>query len=293
MAFVSALAPALPMSDYHAPISLYAALELLAVRPDALVIAGGTEAVRRLRNEAHASRPIIALSALEELRAIEETSTGRVRVGALATCTDIATSPLIAKHAPLLAEAARSVGGPQIRNCATVGGNIALRCAKSDLLPPLLALDATIILESRGEARRSPLASYLAETARSHELITSIECDPAPRGTCFLRMSSRKSLGPAIVSVAVLLFPAADRTRWERVRIALGGVAHAAMRSRRAEAILSIAPCSGEELMTATAAAAAAAQNDSSPQSDAWASEWYRRHVAGVLVRRAIAAACT
>jgi len=281
------------MSAYHAPASLDAALELLALKPDALVVAGGTEAVRRLRGGMQDTRPIIALSGLEELRGIEGTSAGRIRIGALVTCTDIASSPLIAERAPILAQAARSVGGPQIRNCATVGGNIAVRCPRSDLLPPLLALDAIVTLESRGKARQLSLAAYVAETALSPELLTFIECDAAPRGTCFLRMSPRKSLGPAIVNVAVLLLPAANGMRWERVRIALGGVAGAAMRPQRAEAILSVAPCAGEELVTATAAAAAAAQEESTPQSDVWASEWYRRHITGVLVRRAIAAACT
>ncbi len=278
----------LRVSDYHAPLLLSVATELLAGRKEALVIAGGTEAVLRLRNGAEAHRPIIAISKIEELRAIEETRLGTLRVGALVTCADIAASAVIARLAPLLAAAALSIGGPQIRNCATVGGNIALRCARSDLLPALLALDATVMLASQGGTRKIALAEYLAEPAQSTELITAVEFERAPSGTCFLRMSPRQSLAPAIANVAVLLRPTPDVERWDHVRIALGGVAGVAIRSRRAEQILAAAPCADEEAMRV---AAAAAQDDLNPQSDSWASQWYRCHIVGVLVRRAIEAA--
>ena len=282
---------ALPVSGYHAPLSLSVATELLAGRQEALIVAGGTEAVRHLKNGADALRPIVAISGIEELRAIEQTVRGALRVGALVTCADLATSADIARLAPLLAAAARSVGGPQIRNCATVGGNIALRSARSDLLPALLALDAAVMLASQDGTRTVALADYLAEPAQSAELITAVEFEPAPSGTCFLRINPRQSLGPAIANVAVLLRPAPDNARWDRVRIALGGVAGAAIRSRRAEQILAAASCAGEEMTEGAAAAASAAREDSTPQSDSWASDWYRRHIVGVLVRRAIEAA--
>lgn len=279
------------MSGYHAPLSLSVATQLLAGGHQALIVAGGTESVRHLKSGANAHRPIVAISGIEGLRAIEEAAAGRLRVGALVTCADIAASPLIAKGVPLLAAAARSVGGPQIRNCATVGGNIAFRSAKSDLLPALLALDAAIELARQDGTRRIALVDYLAEPTQSEELITAVEFEPASGGTHFLRMSPRQSLGPAITNVAVLLEPASGFERWDRVRIALGGVAGTAIRSRRAEQIVASAPCAGEEMTKGAVAAAAAAREDSRPQSDSWASEWYRRHIVGVLVRRAIEAA--
>jgi CO/xanthine dehydrogenase FAD-binding subunit len=160
-----------------------------------------------------------------------------------------------------------------------------LRCARSDLLPALLTLDATVILANQGGTRRIALADYLAEPAQSTELITAVELERAPSGTCFLRMSPRQSLAPAIANVAVFLRPTPDVERWDHVRIALGGMAGVAIRSRRAEQILAAAPCADEETMRA---AATAAQDDSTPQSDSWASQWYRRQIVGVLVRRAL-----
>lgn len=272
------------VAAYHAPADLVAALSLLAENCEkAIVIAGGTELTRRLRDNPASYKFLIDIGRLHDLRGVQEGPAERLQVGALTTCADLASSAILAARAPILAEAARHVGGPQIRNLATVGGNIASRSACADLVPSLLVLDAAVTLQSETGTRRLPLEDYLAGDGRPDELITMVDCECADEGTAFVRIAARRALAPAIASVAVLLRRAGPE--WTQVRVALGGVAQTAMRARRAEEALS-----GRlsDLASAAGAAAEAASNETAPESDSWASAWYRTHVVAVLVRRAL-----
>jgi len=276
------------MSDvtYHAVERLDRALAVLDThRGDVLVVAGGTLAVPALRS----FRPphLLDISRLAELRAIAEEGSESLRFGALVTCTNLARSELVRRRAPVLAQAALNVGGPQIRNLATVGGNIATRCPRADLLPILLVLQATVTLRGRAHSRTLPLSALLKEGAREDELITSIACD-APRGAAVLkRLGARCALSPAIASVAVLLEGNAENNGWRRAHIALGGVAPTAKRAERAEAVLHTFKRGGDFTEVARRAGVAT-REEVDPADDAWASARYRRHVIAVLTERAL-----
>jgi len=271
----------------HVPRELDAALAFLQEHhARALVVAGGTNVAGQLRHATHNWEHLLDIGQLQELRGITDLGRGRLRIGALTTCTQLATSSAIATNAPIIRRAALNVGGPQIRNVATIGGNISVRSPGSDLVPALLVLDGIVTLRSYPGTRRIALCEHLEEAPRYDELLVSIDCSAAPNGTALLRLDPRRSLAPAIVSVAIRLCPAAGDRRWQDARIALGGVASTGVRARTAEARLAAA-C-GESLTEAARVTGDAAMEDATPQSDAWASKRYRRHVVGVLTRRAV-----
>lgn len=273
---------------YHMPAGLGAALSLLAEhREKALIVAGGTIATPRLRAPGPSPEHVIDIACIAQLRGIEKSGSGRLAVGALTTCVELATSPLVVARAPILAQAALSVGGPQIRNVATLGGNIATRCPRADLLPALLVLDCAVTLQrAAGGSQRVSLSDYLAAIPRPDELVTGIECEAAPTGAAIVRMAARRSLSPAIVSVAARL--ATRSGTWTCVRIAVGGAAPTAIRVDAAERALASA---GADFAKGARLAAEAACAAADPESDAMASASYRRHIVGVLTQRALVAA--
>jgi aerobic carbon-monoxide dehydrogenase medium subunit len=272
---------------YQAPSDIAVALNLLAERAErTVVVAGGTNVTPRLRDDPASCDRLVDIEGLHDLRGLKDRGDGRLEIGALTTCAELATSALLGDRAPILVEAARHVGGPQIRQLATIGGNIASRCPRADLVPALLVLDAAVTLRCKAGERRLALEDYLAGANRADELITAVDCEYAQGGTAFQRFAARRSLSPAIVSVAILLRRADHKDH--QTRIALGGVAPRALRSRNAERALIEA---GGDFSSAIETAANEARRDAEPESDTWASAWYRSEILTVLVRRAIAEA--
>lgn len=272
---------------YHAPTDIAVAIDLLAeTNEKTVVVAGGTEVTRRLRESPGCCERLLDIDQLHDLRGIREGGDGRLQIGALSTCAEMVSSALLADRAPILAEAARYVGGPQIRQLATIGGNIAARCPKADLVPALLVLDAAVTLQCKTGTRRLALDDYLAGERRADELITGVDCECSRGGTAFLRFAARRALAPAIASVAILL-RRADRDD-PQIRVALGGVAPRPLRSRNAEQALRAAR---GDFSSAIEVAATEARRDAAPESDTWATAWYRAEILTVLVRRAISEA--
>jgi carbon-monoxide dehydrogenase medium subunit len=275
------------MSDtrYHAVERLDEALAVLdAYRGAARVIAGGTLVVPTLRSRPPAH--LLDIANIAQLREIAEEKPGRLRLGALVTCAMLTESELVCSRAPLLARAATHVGGPQVRNLATIGGNIASRCPRADLLPALLVLEATLMLSGRRHMRSLPLSDFLAERAREDELITAVGFATLPGTAVIARLGARRALAPAVASVAVLLERSAGG--YGCARIALGGVAPTARRAHKAERILLDADGIEGDRAQILKRAGAAAREAADPVDDGWASAWYRRHVIGVLTERAL-----
>jgi carbon-monoxide dehydrogenase medium subunit len=188
-----------------------------------------------------------------------------------------------------LAEAARVVGGHQIRNVATIGGNIANASPAADLLPVLLALDAEAELVGPDGARRITLGRFLRGPGLTErepgELIGRVAFGrpSANSATAFVKAGRRRAMEISIVCVAAFL--ALDQHgRCREARIALGAVGPTAMRARPAEAILR----GGEPSAAALRAAGAAAASDCAPIGDVRASAWYRRRLVAALVPRAL-----
>jgi CO/xanthine dehydrogenase FAD-binding subunit len=270
--------------NIFSPDSLEAALDLIdKYGSDLLVIAGGTMAMH-LINEGLISPPValtLHRAKLNEVRAVN----GHVEIGATTTLTRVAQM----SDLPLLAEAARHIGGWAIRNMATLAGNLFVPPPAGDAAVALLALDAEVITAKKGSVRKIPLERFftgLMETALAPgELVTRINV-PRPHGkTAFLKFGRRQANTPAVVTVATQIRQD-DQGVCQEVRIALGAAGDYPLRVRHAEAALQ-----GRKLDAQSIAdAAAIAMKEAQPFSDAIASDWYRRKMVGVYVRRVLEA---
>jgi xanthine dehydrogenase FAD-binding subunit len=252
------------------------------------VIAGGTDVIVQMQRGVFPADTLIDVSGIADLRFIRA-ETGRISVGALTTYADVLASRLLHKVAPALVEAAATVGAPQTRSRGTMGGNIGNASPAGDLLPPLLALDATVRLTSAAGMRFLALDEMLVGPRQtrlaSGEIIHSVSFERplSPSGAVFLKLGNRNGMAISVVNAAVTL-ALNSRGRITVGRVALGAVAPRAVRCRRAEAILSGQRPSAALFDKATRAV----QGDIAPITDIRGTAAYRRQAAERLVNRAL-----
>jgi carbon-monoxide dehydrogenase medium subunit len=276
--------------EYHAPTSVAEALELGArFGPDSRFLAGGTDLIIQMRRGKVAPRHVVDLRGVPGLDAIE--ANGDVRLGALVTHRTIERTPGFQGRLRALVEGAEVVGGHQVRNVGTIGGNIANASPAADVVPVLLALDAAVTCVGPGGERTLGLEEFLigpGQTARQPgELLTTVRfAVPAgPAATAFLKAGRRRAMEIAVVCVAARLTLDDAGERCADARIALGAVAPTTWRAREAErALVGRAP-TPEALREAGRAAAAGCR----PIDDVRASARYRRLLVETLVPRALA----
>jgi CO/xanthine dehydrogenase FAD-binding subunit len=247
-----------------------------AMGPDAVFMAGGTLVMRDVNAGESASRIIRSADpAITEIRA---TGDG-FSIGAGVTMARIVAH----RDLPFLAPVARAVGGPQVRNMATVGGNLFAHHPYGDFAVALLALGARVVLAGQGGAK--PLDDLLRERGRSGGpslIVASIEVPRPrdPRAFGFVKVSRIKPKGVSVMSIAVNL--PRDSGRIRGARVAFGAMGPAPLRVSAVERVLE-----GQSLDAATIARAAQLAGDGlDPPTDALASAWYRREVAGTHLRR-------
>jgi CO/xanthine dehydrogenase FAD-binding subunit len=270
------------VNNYLQPRSLPEALELLARHgADLLVIAGGTVAMP-LINEG-ISLPALVMGLRQAGLDTIRREGYELRIGATATLTALAGQT----HSPLLAEAARHTASWAVRNMGTVGGNLFTPPPGGDVATALLALDARVVAASTQGTREIALddffTGFLTNALAPDELVTDIVVPLKSGATNFIKFGRRQANTPAVVTVALNLHLGGGRV--EKARIALGAVDAHPLLARNAEAVLV-----GSELNEATiAAAAGAAAAECRPIDDAVATEWYRRRMAELFVRRALA----
>jgi carbon-monoxide dehydrogenase small subunit/xanthine dehydrogenase small subunit len=277
---ISAVAPA-----YYRPRSLEEALEILAQRPgEARPVAGGTDILVKAKDGAESRAALFDLTAVPELRGIEERG-DHLWIGAASTHTEMMGSPLVARHVPALPAACAVVGGPQIRNRGTLGGNLANASPAADTVPPLYAADALVETVSISSRREVPVAEFFTGPRESllarDELITGVKV-PLRRGVrgAFLRLGQRQAQAISKVSVAVAMTFQDGRPDW--VRVALGSVAPTVIRARETEkALLS----GGYEGLRR---AKEAVKEEVKPIDDLRSTREYRREMAAVLLERAV-----
>jgi len=215
------------------PRSLRDALKMLRDDGPLTPVAGCTDLYVALNFGTLKETRFLNLWRLDGLRAIERRG-GLLSIGALATHSDVIRSSLVRTHLPMLAAASREVGGVQIQNRGTIGGNVANASPAGDTLPVLAAADAVVVLSSAKETRRIPFTAfytgYRQTVRRADELITGFEI-PAVRGRqWFRKVGTRAAQAISKVVVAGVV--------GEQPRIALGSVAPTVVRAVRTEAIL-------------------------------------------------------
>ncbi|HXW50409.1 MAG TPA: FAD binding domain-containing protein [Candidatus Acidoferrales bacterium] len=271
--------------QYYEPNFVDEALVLLDRFGDgATLLAGGTRVAFAVREHPEKTAALVNLKRIQELTRIEERE-ATLRIGALATAHALAEDPAVKRHAPMLAEAAGSMGARQLRSIATVGGNICSFDPASDLVVALVAYGAELVVATSDEPSRfEPLESWLVRgVSNRREIVVAVHVPVCARRSAFAKMTTRRGFEMAIVSVAVC--GSFESSNLSGVAIALGGTAPSVIRARTAEQILSKAAFSRER---ASAAARAAAERDAQPLSDLRASAEYRRHLVAVLAERAL-----
>lgn len=255
----------------------------------AKVIAGGTDVVVDLATGRIKPNHLVDVSAIAELGGITRNG-GALTIGPTTTHHALIVSPDVAACAPCLAEAAREVGSPQVRNLGTLGGNLASAVPSADLAPPAIAMGARLTLVGFGGERTVPAEEFFmgprATVLKPDELLVriSIPEQPPRLGTKFLKFGRRKAMSLAVVNVAVAVALDENVEKVIHARIAVGAVAPVPLRVPKAEAVLiGKVPC--PDIIDAAAEAACL---EIRPIDDLRASADYRRTITRVLVRRAI-----
>lgn len=271
------------------PKTLEDAFAALTGDQSARPLAGGTDLMVAFGEKGLRCETVVDLKDIAELHGITETG-GLVRIGATTTAHELATSLLIKKVLPPLAEAAGMLGSFQLRQRATVGGNLCNASPAAETVCPLLVGDAQVVLAGPAGRRTLPLNQFLVGPGRTvlqrGEILAAVEC-PVPSGIRYtgdyIKLGPRRAMDIAIVNVAVLIGVATDG-RCLDARIALGSVGPTAFRVPSAEALLV-----GRPLNPATIAAAAlAAQRAAKPITDIRASAEYRSEMVRNLVERSL-----
>ena len=281
------LAP-IPAFDYVAPGSIRELFQALEVEGRKVsMVAGGTDLLIGLKERIVVPDVIVDLVRLrKELGGISAAG-GVLRVGSMATFSQIESSPLVARYANALQQAASNVGTLQIRSIATLGGNLATASPAADSAPPLIALGASVILAGASGKRVVPVQSVFAgpkrNGLRAGEVITSVEIPASEEvWSAWTRAAVRNENVLSTVSVAV-----AGTLRdgmFGPSRVALGAVAPTPMLAEKASIAMTGAGATSE---TADKVSALAAE-DARPITDIRASASYRKRLVTVLTRRLI-----
>lgn len=275
----------------HQPETLPEALDLLAEHgdDDTHVIAGGTSLVLLMTMGLLQPERIIALRKISELHGITSTRDGGLKIGALATHRQLELSSQVRAYAPALSATFGQVATVRIRNQATLGGNLVHADPAQDPPPMLIALDASVTVQSKTGERTLPVeelfVGYLTTQLQPAEVLTSVHVPALAPGTraTYLKFLPRTQDDYATVSVAATL-RLNDDGRCEHARVALGGAAGVPLRARVVEDALV-----GEQLTDARIAEAAALVDGIvDPPDDARGSATYKRKMARVWTERAL-----
>jgi CO/xanthine dehydrogenase FAD-binding subunit len=254
--------------DVLTPRSLDEALALKAERPDVAPIQGGTDLMVALNFDRARPAAVLNLNEVPELRGWSRED-GAVRLGSGLTYAE-AMAPELAALLPALAEAARTVGSPQIRNRGTIGGNLGTASPAGDALPPLLVEDAEVECASTRGVRRVPLAEFVTGVKRTaladDELIAAVVVRPSGAPQTFMKVGPRNAMVIAVVSLA----------------LAAGEDLRASFGSASPRPVVVTAPRDEADGFADRVAAAAA------PIDDVRGSADYRRHALRVMTRRAL-----
>lgn len=276
----------------HVPSTIGEAVDLLADTPESTVLAGGTDVMVEVNDgRLRPNRAVVTVNRIPELRSWSHRpgdghTPGRLTIGAAVTYTELMEEPL-ASLAPALAEAARTVGSPQIRNAGTLGGNLGTCSPAGDGLPVLAALDAEVSIVSSTGRRSLPVGELMLGVKRTAlrrgELIVDVTIPVVEGWQGYSKVGVRNAMVIAIASACLVVDPAA-----RQVALALGSVAPTIVRATDAESFIAaeldwstlvVADDALDEFGARAAAATTAI-------SDHRASAEYRRRAASVLARR-------
>ncbi|MDR3333656.1 MAG: xanthine dehydrogenase FAD-binding subunit XdhB [Treponema sp.] len=265
------------------------ALALLQEHEEALILAGGSDLLIQIREGRLAA--LVSIQKLDELRGISLTEEGTIRIGALTSFSRITRDPLIQKHLGVLGEAVDMIGGPQIRNIGTIGGNVCNGVSSADSASTLMAYDAIMEYTGPQGIRIMSIEDHYGQggkTALTHdEILTAILIPQERYEHCYghyIKYAMRNAMDIATLGCSVNVRLTRDKRRIEQMRIAYGVAGPVPMRSPSAEAAVK-----GQEICEETIdLAGKAALNDVHPRSSWRASREFRLHLIEELTKRAL-----
>lgn len=271
--------------------SIQEAIELRLKHPEADIIAGGSDVLIQVREGKRAGKELISIYTVDEMRGISIDKDESIRIGSLTSFSHITKNEIIKKYINVLGEAVDTVGGPQIRNIATIGGNTCNGVTSADSASTLFAWDAIVELTGPNGVRRLPIKDFYLKAGivdiREGELQTALiipkECYAGYKGH-YIKYSMRKALDIATIGCSVSLKLSEDKKTILNARIAYGVAGPVPMRCSLAESKANGQPVSLDTVKCFSSAIL----EDINPR-DSWrASKAFRQHIAVELAERCI-----
>jgi len=275
---------------YLKPGSVAEAFRLREDMPEALFVAGGTDLMVKIKNREASPQALISLRSVAELKGID--TRGAVRIGAMTSISELIRNDSLHEKYPVLVEAARRLGSQQIRNVATVGGNLCNCSPCADMATPLMVLEARAVLQSPRDTREIPLSELFKQPGQTcmaaDEILTQILI-PAFNATrkgsevrAIFFKKGRVKMDLAVASLSVLLQTEGNQVK--KARLAAGSVAPVPLHLTRVEDLLE-----GNNLSSSLIAEACRLAEESvMPITDIRSTGEYRRHIVGVFAKRAL-----
>jgi xanthine dehydrogenase FAD-binding subunit len=271
--------------------SVQDAVRLLTEHPQAIIIAGGSDVLIKMREGKLAGCELVSIYGIDALRGISMDADGTLRILPLTSFSHITRDPLIQKHIAVLGEAVDQVGGPQIRNIGTIGGNTCNGVTSADSASTLHAWDAIVELTGKNGVRRLPIHDFYIKAgtvdirAEEGEIQTAILIPKASYDRCFghyIKYAMRNAMDIATLGCSVNVRLSADKKTVDRARIAYGVAGPVPLRCACAEAAAQGKPLTEETVETF----AHAILDDINPR-DSWrASKAFRQHIAVEIAKR-------
>jgi len=280
----------LPKFNYFKTESFEEAIQLMKkYRRKIQPLAGGTDLFVAMKEEGPAPENIIDLKGIKDYDFIRENN-GQIEIGALASIRSIEISPLIKRKFPFLAEAAGKLGSVQIRNKATIGGNLCNAAPSAETAPSLICLNAMMELMDENGVRVIPLEAFFTGQGQTViggcGLMTKIIIPPLPPNSAgiYFKHSPRRAMDLAVVGVGCVLTLDSDKKRCIDSRIALGAVAPIPLRAKRTETVIKEKEITEKEVEEA----GEVASQEAKPITDVRGSAEYRTEMVKVFVKRSI-----
>ena len=281
------------MKALYEAVSVENAIELRLAHPEAQIVAGGTDVFVQMREGKRAGKALISIHELSELRGISIDAEENIRIGSLTTFSHITKNPIIQEKINVLGEAVDMVGGPQIRNAGTIGGNTCNGVTSADSASTLFAWDAVIELTGRNGKRYLPIQDFYIKAGTVDLRVEDGEIQTAiliPKTSYentagfYIKYAMRNAMDIATTGCSVNCRLSPDKKTFERVRIAYGVAGPVPMRAPTAEETANGKPVTMETVDSF----AKAVLEDIHPR-DSWrASKAFRQHIAVELARRCL-----
>ena len=278
------------MKALYQATSVEDAVALRLAHPEAQIIAGGSDVLVQMREGRRAGAELISIQGLDEIRGVKMEEGGTLRIGSMTSFSHITADPLIQQHIAVLGEAVDQVGGPQIRNIGTIGGNTCNGVTSADSGSTLVAWDAVVELTGPNGKRLVPIQDFYIKAKvvdiREGEIQTGILIPKESYENCYghyIKYAMRNAMDIATIGTSVNVRLSADKKTVERVRVAFGVAGPIPMRAKTAEAVGAGQPVSLELAEKISQAI----KEDINPR-DSWrGAKDFRMHIAVESTKRA------